>query len=193
METPYVEVVFTGRSESVKMLLADLNAESPSAFGPFFISSEVGITKEGRVRKVLEAIQLVEEHVYVLVPVKDLSVIRKRVADSGIEIHSAHVVVEKRLSFKFECFNEEVAGKITAVFESLPPGVILEGYDPKTKRDDSAKGQELYSPTHHYEFSGQGVAKGPVKGLIELRRTITELPHIEVKKISLVLGDEASD
>jgi hypothetical protein len=193
VETPYIEIIFVGGAGSVKKLLADLNAESPSAFGPFFISSDVGITDEGRVRKVLEAMQLIEDHEHILAPAKDLSAIRKRVADSGIKIHSAHVVVEKRLSFKFECFNEDVTGKIKAVFESLPPGVILEGYDPKTKRDDSAKGQELYSPTHHYEFSGQGVAKGPVKGLIELRKAITELPHIEVEEISLVLGDEASD
>jgi len=163
------------------------------AFGPIFVSSDAGITDEGRVRKVLEAMQLVEDHQHILAPAKDLSVIRKRVADSGIRIHSVHSVAEKRLRFKFECFNEEIAEKIKAVFESLPPGVVLEGYEPKTLRDDSAKGQELYSPTHHYEFSGAGVAKGPVKGLIELREAISELPQIEVEEIFLVLGDEASD
>ncbi len=190
METPYVEIIFTGEIGEVKKLLTNLNAELGDNFGPFFISEETGITDEGRIRKVLEAIKLVEDHSYALVPAKDLEAVSKQVAESGIKIHSVHKVVEKRLSFKFECFNEEVSSKIKTAFEGLPPGVTLEGYKPETLRDASAKGQELYTSAHDYEFRGQGVAKGPVKGLVEFRKAISELDHVEVDDITLVLSDE---
>ncbi len=190
METPYVEIIFKGVVEDVKKFLADLGADLGDDFGPYFISEERGIADEGRVWKFLEAVKLVEDHTHALVPEKDLAAVAKRLGDTGIGIHAAHKVIEKRLQFEYECFNEELAAQIRALFDNPPAGVTIEGYNPNTFRDASAKGQELYTPAHDFECKGEGSAKGPVKALVEFRKTISEIPQIDVDDISLVLGDE---
>jgi len=89
----------------------------------------------------------------------------------GFEVVETHKL--RGASFRFECStaNRDVGTKIKRILSRLPEGVSLSEYEPEEIVDAGARGVEVYSPTHHYEFRARGVAGGDVTGVLKLRAT----------------------
>jgi len=85
--------------------------------------------------------------------------------DIELEIVESRRVVRASFEFKFKTANRKVAGSIKRMLAHLPAGSTLTGYVPKEIIDPSAEGQELYSPTHAYEFLGSGTVEGSPFGV----------------------------
>ncbi len=81
-------------------------------------------------------------------------------ADLDLEIVESRPIVRASFEFKFSTANRKVAGSIKRLLGRIPDGAQLTGYAPEEIVDPDAEGQELYSPTHEYEFRGQGTVEG---------------------------------
>ncbi|MCZ7583963.1 MAG: hypothetical protein M5R36_11810 [Deltaproteobacteria bacterium] len=192
MDRPYVEIVFEGSPEGVKALVGDLVRELGRDTEYVYLSREVGIEGTSRIHRFLAKAHVATDHVHLLVPAEHFPVFRA--APLGdLKIIAAHEVIEKHFDFSFECYNRDHAAVIKKIFSDLPEGVALEGFSPRELEDESAKGAELYSPTHDYEFTGKGTAKGPVRGLLALKKAAQDEPLIDVGEVRIVLGKDLLD
>ncbi|MCB1154395.1 MAG: hypothetical protein H6684_03240 [Deltaproteobacteria bacterium] len=198
MLTPYVEIVFEGSPEAVRRLAESGDLGDPES--EVFVSSDLGIIGEGRIHHILSVLHVVAEHTHVLIPAEKLPGVRARLAKSSdsIRILAAHEVLETHFHFSFACYSKEHAQKIRQILDDLPEGVKLADFQADTRDDIEARGQELYSPVHDFEYEGKGLVTGTVKGLGAWRKIAEDEPLIKMEKIAVVLGrdllaDDADD
>jgi len=109
---------------------------------------------------------------------------------SAPESYSFEVVQQRKISsasfkFKFETFNEEVAGKLKKIFDKIPAGVTVVDFEPEEVIDPKAKGIEVYAPAHDYRYAGEGKATGNVEALLDFHRALSESEFIEMENIEL--------
>lgn len=96
------------------------------------------------------------------------------------------VVDYAELEFDYRCFNPDDGAALRRVVEEdLPAGVRLEGYAFEEHRDESARGVELYAPTHHYTLKGQGRYVGPVAGIFSLAERLRDQDFVHPEKVRL--------
>jgi hypothetical protein len=89
------------------------------------------------------------------------------------------------LEFKFKCYSREEAEAVKALVRGLPGEVRLEDYEEEEAVNPEAKGVELYSPVHEYEFSGKGRYVGSVAGVIAMAHELAENDFIQAERIQL--------
>ena len=81
-------------------------------------------------------------------------------AEYDFEIVEARRIVRATFPFRFHTASRKVAGSIRRTLGRLPDGARLTAYQPREVVDPSARGAELYTPAHAYEFSGEGRIEG---------------------------------
>ena len=90
------------------------------------------------------------------------------------------------LDFEFRCFNPTDGASLRRVVEEdLPDEVRLEDYTTEEKRDESARGVELYSPAHDYVLEGSGRYVGPVAGVFSLAERLRDQDFVHPGKVRL--------
>jgi hypothetical protein len=112
--------------------------------------------------------------------------IEARGAEAGLDLRSVRVIVSARFAFKAKAFAPEVAARIkTALFDSLPEGVALEGLEQEERRESEARGTELYSPVHDYTWTATGAFVGPLPGVLEMHRRARDEKFVEPQPLHL--------
>ncbi len=103
-----------------------------------------------------------------------------------LKVASIEEIDHVEMKFEFECYSKSDATEVRQVIENdLPKGVRLEGYRHREKVDESARGTELYSPTHHYTAQGRGRYIGPVEGVISMAHRLVDQDFIHPSKIRM--------
>jgi hypothetical protein len=87
--------------------------------------------------------------------------------------------------YEFETANRRVAATIKRMFANLPTDVRRVGRSHKEKIDPSAKGVEVYSPSHEYTYRGGGKITGNLESLLALHAKFEDHEFIDVGDISL--------
>ncbi|MBZ0272721.1 hypothetical protein K8I61_11840 [bacterium] len=188
MSAAYFEFVLTGNEQEIRDLVANARA-TMGANVAVFISRDVGIHGETRLHKALQMVRLEKAHLHVLVPAAVFDDFRAMAATAAaIDIESAHEVLEQSFKFRFRCYNKEKAHAIARLFNPPPEGVTMRNYEFKQRDDPEAKGQELYTPTHDFEYVGHGEATGELPRLVAMHRRAEEEPLVELSEIHLTLG-----
>jgi hypothetical protein len=103
-----------------------------------------------------------------------------------VKVDSITDIDYAEMAFEFRCYSQDDGcGVRKLVEEDLPERVRVENYEVHEHIDESARGAELYSPTHDYELRGEGTFVGPVAEIIELARRLTDQDFVHPAKISL--------
>jgi hypothetical protein len=63
--------------------------------------------------------------------------------------------------------------------------VKLVDYEPKEIVDPGAKGVEVYTPAHEYEFKGKGHIRGEVPGVLDMHKRLSDIGAFHVDKIEI--------
>lgn len=104
----------------------------------------------------------------------------------GLRVVGIREVVGARLAVAVETFSVEVARQVRdELFTSLPGGVVVEDLEQAEESDTSAKGTELYSPTHDYTFRASGTFAGPLPGVLEMQRRAKALELVTVEALAV--------
>ena len=112
--------------------------------------------------------------------------LRARGTEAGVELRDVRVINGARFGFTAKAFAPDVAARIrTALLESLPEGVALEGLEQDERREVGARGVELYSPVHDYTWEARGAFAGPLPGVLEMHRRAREEKFVEPEALHL--------
>ncbi|MBI4916218.1 MAG: hypothetical protein HY825_10260 [Acidobacteria bacterium] len=104
----------------------------------------------------------------------------------GLRVVGISEVVRARLAVAIETFSVGVARRFRdELLASLPGGVAVEDLEQAEESDSSAKGTELYSPTHDYTFKASGTFAGPLPGVLEMQRRAKALEHVTVEALAV--------
>jgi hypothetical protein len=104
-------------------------------------------------------------------------------ADLGFETLSDRRIARTHFEFGFETFSRETASAIKKLLDELPPGLALRDYEPQETFDATARGVELYSPVHEYEFRGKGRITGDFESLLSFQKTLSANEFFETADI----------
>ncbi len=103
-----------------------------------------------------------------------------------LEVASIRQIEHAEMPFRYEVYSREEASAVRKVIEEqLPEGIRLEEYQPEERVLDDARGVELYGPVHDYTLSASGRYVGPVPGVLELARRLSDQTFIHPEKIHL--------
>jgi hypothetical protein len=103
-----------------------------------------------------------------------------------LEVGERSLIRDAVFDFSFRVFSPDEASGIRRLLEEdLPDGVSLDDYEHEEKRDPSAKGIELYSPVHEYEFSGSGRYVGTVPGVFEMVHRLADQTFLHHGDVTL--------
>ncbi len=103
----------------------------------------------------------------------------------AFEIKEERTIERAYFPFSFETPSRKTAEQIKSVLGSLPKGVKASDYSPQEVTDPSARGPEVYSPTHEYTFRGRGVIEGDVPGVVATRRALMEIDFTKCDEIAV--------
>jgi hypothetical protein len=103
----------------------------------------------------------------------------------AFEVREERRIERAYFPFAFDTPSRKVAGQIKAVLGALPDGVKAADYAPREVTDPGARGTEVYSPSHEYTFSGEGVIEGDVMGVIETRHALMDIEFMKCEEIAV--------
>ena len=157
-----------------------------------YFSYEENVFHEDKMERLSELLHVRALDCHVIVDSETSALLKKRAkkltAETGLEIVAIKHVRSASLEFSFEAFAKRYDDEIVEVFENLPPGLRLDGYQRNVNLDPAAKGVESYASAHDYESTGSGSVIGRVDLLIELRKTLHQFPLIKLDEINLKLA-----
>ncbi len=193
MSKKYFEVIFEGKPDIINGMIEGFILGKGVKW-EWFSGSENFIETESFIELMKELASLKHRHHYYILEEELYNTLHKALADAGDLVYvklkyikSAKIIKNSSFRFNAEAFSEKHATEIRALLETPPAGVTLTGYKPVEKTDKSAKGDELYSPAHEYEFKCEGLVSGEVDSIISFRKTLEENSLIVVEKIKLDL------
>ena len=101
------------------------------------------------------------------------------------EIRAEHPIERARFTFEFDTPSRAVAGKLKLLLDALPAGAALSDYSPQESTDPGASGLEVYSPTHEFRFTGQGVISGDVFAVVDTRARLHAIDFTDTGEIEI--------
>jgi len=179
----YRDVVIKGDPKAIKGFLGAFVAVKRIKHGVVFVEDHA--IDGGYVKRLVHGTRDYEHIIVSTVHHKSLISAIKRANNIDIEIVSDQKIKRASFEFKFETFSRKVAGNLRRLYRNPPAGIRI--IDPVVKEefDPSAKGVELYSPTHHYQLKGKATAVGDVEALIKLQQRFHDHEFIDVKDIQI--------
>lgn len=185
METVYRELVVRGNATLLEGFLWGFRTAKRLKKGLFF-----GADYPIKRHHLKAFFKMQGDHVHIIVTAKinDALVAAVQEASGPLEmkIVSNRRVKTAKFNFEFKTFSRDVARDLKNTLRRLPVSLELYNYKPKERIDPGAKGAELYTPTHDYEFSGVGGVRGDLGQLLKLHKTLDAHVFIEVDDIELV-------
>lgn len=183
MAATFHEIIVKGDAKTLKGFIRGIQVGGALKRG-LYIGGESPIAAEHL--KHLHVGHGKQTHIICTVPV------RKRILDSiaaaadlGLEIVFDEEIFRTYFEFEFETFNRDVAKAIKGCLKRLPAGLRLVDYEPDETVDQSARGVELYSPTHDYRFAGKGKLDGDIDSLLAFREAIAANEFVTVGEVRI--------
>lgn len=189
-----IELVVEGNEKKVVGFIRGLFIGARIPDWPIF-HDELGIQDETLAEQLKGWVGLTEPLTHLVVTQPGLELVRSALADPrchGITLRSAKHIESASFGFRAKVFTEEAAESVRNIFEKVPAGVHVTGWDPKeVRRGKDAEGVELYSPVHHYKLEGHGRVEGPFRQVLYVHEQARRIEQIEDEELALALGADA--
>ncbi|PID78773.1 hypothetical protein CSA17_04980 [bacterium DOLJORAL78_65_58] len=187
----FYEIVFQGKPKVVRAYLAGL-ADGSGHDAEIYFSFEEGIYHEGKVEKFKEMLHVRALDCHVIVDAQISKLLKKLgkglMDKTGVEIVSHRNIRNASFTYSYHAYAKQYDHEILAAFDARPDNLRLKNKVRELKEDPSAKGVEVYSPTHHYEAEGSGTVVGPVDQVIAFKKTLDAIQLIQAEEIQLNLA-----
>lgn len=182
----YVELVVQADERDLKAFLTGCLA----AAGPprIVYADEAGF----QLHRLRERIRHHGEVQHLVVEEEHAGAVRKALEASGprydFNIKDERVVQTGIFSFEFDTPSRDVAGKLKQLVAGLPPGAVLEHYEPREGSSAADVGTEIYAPTHDYRFEGKGAIRGDLFAVVDARAAIAAIDFTRCDEIEIENG-----
>lgn len=189
-----IELVVEGNEKKVAGFIRGLFIGARIPDWPIF-HDELGIQDETLAEQLKGWVGLTEPLTHLVVTQPGLELVRSALSDPrchGITLRSAKHIESASFGFKARIYNEELGRRVHDIFEKVPTGVRVIGWEPEeVRRGEDAEGVELYSPVHHYELEGEGRVEGPFRQVLYVHEQARRIEQIEDEELALELGADA--
>jgi hypothetical protein len=101
--------------------------------------------------------------------------IRQRGDEIGLRVERSHPVAGASFVVRVETFSREVSSAVRGALDALPPGVRVEDRQESEQSTAEGHGVELYAPIHDYTYTLWARVTGPIAGVLEVRRRLSEI------------------
>lgn len=185
----YIEIIVDGPFDAVKGFvlgfLETIGKKSDALF-----AREHRIEHEGGFDHLLRLINLKEDRAHIIISKKIGRLLREAFDKrKDIKVLSSKEIVGAHFDFNSAAYTEEYGDELKGLFESLPRGIQIEGYELKEKDRPNFKGISPYSSEHRYGMKARGTISGPVKEVIDFYDKIKRYEMMELGEIKLELKD----
>ncbi len=191
MSKNFYEIVVEGNYHTIYGLLEGYLLGSEKSWNYYF-SKKVNIKRDTLSDVLKQWVTLGNKLHHIIIEEEFLHSIKTALSKNGNQKHfgTAFIKSEKKIrgavfAFEFKAYAKKFADEIKAIISNLPEGTSLVDYSPKETEDKNAKGVELYSPEHEYEFRGRGKVKGSFPQIIDVWNTFEEHPLITPESIEI--------
>ena len=183
----YVEVVLEGPFDFIKGFV--LGFMEGRGISGDVIFEEAGSAKGDVFVRLLRFVRLEQDRVHLIVGagIHELlkEALEKRQDEAPIRIVRVRKIGEARFGFRYRTYSRPFGDELKNLFQNLPEGLHLEGYEPKETLRPESKAIEAYAPEHPYAVEASGTVSGRAKEAIDLynhlgRYEIVELGDIEM-------------
>lgn len=186
----FYEVVFQGKPKVVRAFLSGLVLGACDGATIYFSFLD-GVHHEGKAEKLAELVGIRGTDCHVIVDETVSGLLKKlgrKIEDkTGLAIDSHRRIRGASLSFEYHAYARKYDEEILDLIRNLPNELNKRGFKHVVHNDPSARGVEMYAPTHDYEASGKGAITGPVQEIIKLKRTFADYPLIKSEDVVLKL------
>ena len=191
MSKNFYEVVVEGNYHTIYGLFEGYMLGTGKSWHYYF-SKKVNIKRDTLSDVLKQWVSLGNKIHHIIIEEELLNGIKNALANQGEkkDLGTAYIKSEKKIkgasfNFEFKAYAKKFADEIKAIISDLPEGISLMDYNPKEKVDKDAKGVELYSPEHEYEFQGKGKVKGTFPEIIDVWEKFEKHPLINPQAIEI--------
>ena len=185
MEQAYVELVIEGPAAYVRGFVHGY-AIGRDRHEEIIFDHEAGFADDNVIQRLKEKLHLSREITHCIASEETAALVREGLNKSGeakLTVRSERKIAKAGFAFAFEIFNQERGEDLAAMLRDLPENTLLLEHEAKITTDPSAKGTELYSPVHDYEYVGKGRIEGPVDKIVWLYKELSSFDQVEVEPI----------
>jgi hypothetical protein len=185
----WYEIAIRGAEETVRAFVAGLVAGEPAPGEGVVFARDLGLAPESLGERVRELVHA-GSHTVLLVPeplaVAVADAVAERGGATGLAVERRRLVRAAHFTFEAEAFTTARAVELrAALFDTLPEGVTIADPVAQEERHPEVKGVELYAPLHAYTFRAGGRVRGPLPGVLEMRRRATTMDGVTVGALHL--------
>ncbi len=191
--TKYYETVFEGKHDTIEGLLTGFLMGVDRDWD-WFMARDVHIEAETFSEAIMEWASLKSKLHHVIIEEEFLKALEKagekhshRSPLEANQIKSVKEIKSAEFKFKTKTYAKKYGDEIKEIMQELPKELELLDFKETVDKDSNAKGVELYTPAHDYEYHSQGKAVGSVKEIIQFRQKLDAHPLVEVSRIKLNL------
>jgi hypothetical protein len=170
-------IVVDGRERDLRVFIAGFAGDRGIDPGAVILGDDVGLEAGSVGEWLLELIGKGHHVVLAPAPLAEAlaEAIRKSGDEIGLRIERRHPVAGVRFDVQVETFSREVASAVRAAIDAPPEGIRVESRQESEKSTGEAHGVALYAPVHDYTFTLTARVTGPVAGVLEVRRRLSEI------------------
>jgi hypothetical protein len=184
----YVEAVFEGHKEYIHGFLDGFLCAKGTGKG-FYFNSDCGVKAETLSERLREIASLENKYHHVLLA-KELWQALPTAEPCGIKAASVKAIKRGFFSFDIATASREEALAVKKVMDGKPAQVQLIDFKELQEIQDDAKGVELYTPVHEYQYEASGIFSGDIVELINLKKGLSDHNIVQSKDIHLEFVQE---
>jgi hypothetical protein len=179
----YVEVIFQGHKEYVRGFLDGFLC-AKGADKNYFFNADCGVKAETFAERLKEIASLETKYHHVLLA-KELWQMLPTAEAGGVQTVSAKVIKRGYFAFNIATASREEALAVKKVMDAKSAEVQLFDFKESQQVDEDAKGVELYTPVHEYQYKASGVFSGGFVELISLKQRLSDHNIVQSNDIHL--------
>ena len=188
MPKKWYEIVIEGSFDLIKGFIIGF-FEGRKISGAIIFEREHHVKREGEIEHLLRAIHVEEDRVHMIMGKRTFRILDQaltnRKHEVPLKVVSKREIVRAHFNFTYAAYAKRFGEELKNLFDKLPEGFQLEGYQPEEIERDTEDSTAGYAPLHKYEIKAKGRVSGPAKGVIDFYDRLEHNALIEFEEIEL--------
>ena len=188
MRKKWYEIVMEGPFDLIKGFIIGF-FEGRRIAGAIIFEREHHVKREERLEYLLRAIHVEEDRVHMIMGKRTFRILdqalNNRRHEIPMKIVSEREIIKAHFNFTYAAYAKRFGNELKALFNDLPAGIRLEGYQPEEIERQLKESTVGYAPLHKYEIRAKGRVSGPAHEVIDFYDRIEHNDWIEPEEIEL--------
>jgi hypothetical protein len=188
MQKKWYEIVIEGSFDLIKGFIIGF-FEGKNITGAIIFEREHHIKREDGLEQLLRMIHAEKDRVHILMSEKTFQMLDQaldnRKYEVPLKVISKKEIARAHFNFTYAAYAKRFGDELKNLFDKLPEGFQLEGYQPEEIERATKDSTAGYAPLHKYEISAKGRVSGPAKGVIDFYDRLEHNALIKLEEIEM--------